>query len=393
VRTRQQVSIMLGEPWVDLLLAIAFAVEMELETWLGPDLTPSRRLVTAIAVIFYAMPVAFRRWWPRAALLTSATVALVQAPLGGNILGGMTGSLLPPIALAYRVGTVRSFRKGLPTVGAAAALLGIGVYVSNQVTQPNNYGSLGGDLVGFALAAAAPWVVGRMIAERVERASAFRELTSRLERRRQEHQNAAIVEERMRIGRETQDIIAQSISAIVVQTGGARQLIESDPDRAYDSIQAIEHTGREALADLRRALMILHPVDATAALVPPPGLSQLSCLAAAMSNQSITCTLDAQDEVTPASTGVDLLGYRLAETALSIAVARGASRATITLGRCGTRLDLRIAANVAVDDLTEQLCEIRERMLLYDGIIQSSPGNDRCGFMVQAHLPLRGGDR
>ena len=63
--------------------------------------------------------------------------------------------------------------------------------------------------------------------------------------------------ERVRIGGELQDIIAHSVSAMVIQAGGARRLLRSDPERARDSILNVEHTGREALADLRRLLGML----------------------------------------------------------------------------------------------------------------------------------------
>ena len=63
------------------------------------------------------------------------------------------------------------------------------------------------------------------------------------------------------VGSELQDIIAHSVSVMVVQAGGARLLLRSDPDRASDSILTIEHIGREALADLRRLLGMLRKDD------------------------------------------------------------------------------------------------------------------------------------
>lgn len=380
----------LDAPWLDVVLALALAAEMELETWLVPGLTPTHRLVTTVAVVLYAGPIAGRGRWPLAALLASASVAMVQAPLGGNILGGMTGSLLPPIALAYRAGTARSLSRGLPTVAGAAALLILGVYVSDQVTQPNDYGSLGGDIAGFAAAVVVPWGVGLMVAERAARASAFRDLSARLVRQREEHQSAAVEQERTRIGREMQDIIAQSVSAIVVQAGGTRHFILHEADRAWDSIHAIEQLGREALADLRRALTLLHPVDTFMTPMPPPGLSQLRGLAAAMNANGLTCTLDTDGNRVPIPVGVDLVAYRLVETALRIAAEEGASRASITLENTCVRVALKITSNVAVDDLAEQLGEVRERMTLYHGVIQTSPRTDTGGFSIEAQLPLRG---
>jgi signal transduction histidine kinase len=229
--------------------------------------------------------------------------------------------------------------------------------------------------------------------ERAERARAFRELASRLDRQREEHQRAAVAEERMRIGRELQDIVAQSVSAIVVQAGGARQLIRSDPDRACKSIHAVEEAGRESLADLRRALMLLHPMDATVAPAPRPGLAQLGGLVAAMRESGVTCTLETGGCTVPAAVGVDLLGYRLVEAALGIAAEHGASRASVAVAQRGARLELHVMTDTAVDDAAERLREISERVALYDGVVHVSPGTGHGGFTVEVQLPARGDDQ
>ena len=125
----------------------------------------------------------------------------------------------------------------------------------------------------------APVVVGRARRERSRRAAAFDELAAR---RRPSTSRAAAAprspQERDRIGRELQDIIAHSVSAMVIQAGGARRLLRSDPDRARDSILSVEQTGREALADLRRLLGMLRKDDDPRALAPAAGLDQLTAL-------------------------------------------------------------------------------------------------------------------
>ena len=77
------------------------------------------------------------------------------------------------------------------------------------------------------------------------------------------------------IGRELQDIIAHSVSVMVVQAGGARRLLVAEPERARESILTVEQTGREALAEMRRLLGVLRRDDDPRALTPQPGLAQL----------------------------------------------------------------------------------------------------------------------
>ena len=124
---------------------------------------------------------------------------------------------------------------------------------------------------------AAPWFVGRVA--RACPSGAPPRSASWLHRRPPKSRRASrrrSPHERVRIGRELQDIIAHSVSAMVIQAGGARQLLRTEPERARDSILTVERTGREALADLRRLLGMLRKDDDPRALAPQPGLDQLA---------------------------------------------------------------------------------------------------------------------
>ena len=57
------------------------------------------------------------------------------------------------------------------------------------------------------------------------------------------------------------DVVAHSVSVMVVQAGGARRILERDPERAVAAAAQIERTGREALAEMRRLLGVLHRDD------------------------------------------------------------------------------------------------------------------------------------
>ena len=65
-------------------------------------------------------------------------------------------------------------------------------------------------------------------------------------------------EERKRIAREMHDVVAHSMSVMVVQAGGARRILERDPPRARDAAALIAATGREALVELERLLGVLN---------------------------------------------------------------------------------------------------------------------------------------
>jgi signal transduction histidine kinase len=69
---------------------------------------------------------------------------------------------------------------------------------------------------------------------------------------------------------------------MVVQAGGARRLLGTEPDRARESILNVEQIGREALAEMRRLLGLLRKDDDPHALTPQPGLDQLPELASTL---------------------------------------------------------------------------------------------------------------
>jgi signal transduction histidine kinase len=369
------------------LVALALAAEMELEAWLASGLPPSHRLITAVAVVLYAAPILCWRKWPGAALVACAAVAAAQAPLGGDILGGMTGTLLPPLVLSYTAGRRLGLRLALMSMAAAVALLEAGVVVSNQVTQPNHYGSLEGDMIGFAAVVVAPWCIGRMVRERADRATAFGELTARIEQERAGRERVAVEEERVRIGRELHDIIAQNVSAIIVQAGGVRQLISSDPGRAHGAILAIEEAGREAVTDLRRTLRLLHTGDNRGELAPQPGLAQLDKLLSSIRERGLSCELRTRGNQVTVAIGVDLLCYRVIERVLLIAAGHGASHAIVTVHYRSNRLELGVRGGKLIPHLDEELRQISERVTLYDGTVQVLPVNDG-GFALEAQLPL-----
>ena len=62
------------------------------------------------------------------------------------------------------------------------------------------------------------------------------------------------MEEQSRLARDIHDVIAHSVSVIVVQAAAADDVFDTRPDRARQALRSIEETGRDALTELRRLL-------------------------------------------------------------------------------------------------------------------------------------------
>jgi signal transduction histidine kinase len=256
--TLREWTVRLG-PWIiDVVLALAVLAAVELTCWVSSGVSESDRIVTAIAAVAFAAPIAVRRRWPAEALVICTLAVAVSMLFGGELLSNDNAYVIPVLVLGCSAGAGLERRQSV---------------IDALATQ----------------AAAA----------------------------KDEQQSAAITAERARIRSELQDIIAHNITAMVSQAGSARMLLRTDPGRARDSILHVEETGRQALGDLRRLLGMLRKDDDPRALSPQPGLGQLTALIDSRQDAGLACerrTIGKETDLTP---GIDLVAYRLVEAASS----------------------------------------------------------------------------
>jgi signal transduction histidine kinase len=371
---------------IDMLVALALLIEIELECLFDGTVRDSRLPVTMVAAALVIAPVAVRRRRPAAALLFASAVMTIQALLG-NGLGASSGvSMMLALALlAYGTGAWLDLRHGLRALVLGAVAFSGFIFLS----EPSASSAVGSELFALAVVFAAPWFVGRVARERGRRAAAFRELAAQAAIEHERHERAAIAQERERIGGELQDIIAHSVSAMVIQAGGARRLLRSDPARARDSILTVERTGREALADMRRLLGMLRKDEDQRALAPQPGLDQLASLLDSMRQAGLACELRTEGEPVDLTPGLDLVGYRVIEAALLNAASHHSSHSVVTVRYGGERLELDIRGDGRMPELERELRSMSERLALYDGSLRAMP-TVGDGFALQARLPLAG---
>jgi signal transduction histidine kinase len=357
----------------DTIFAAAVILELELQCWLGGGVPDAHRPVTAVASAFFAAPIAIRRDWPGFALPFCAAIAVVSTLLGGELLTNLNGDVAPVLVLAYSAGTRLDAPQSVRTMVLGLALLVTWAFVPGAGGPPTGLGAIAQALFYVAMLVVPAWFVGRLVRGHAQRTTAFRE-------------PAAIVEERTRIGSELQDIIAHSVSAMVIQAGGARRALRSDPDRARDAILNVEQTGREALADLRRLLGMLRKDDDPGALAPQPGLKQLGTLIESMRAAGRECELQAEGEPIDLTPGVDLVGYRVIEAVLYSAARHRSLRTVVTIRYRPHELQLDVLGDAPLLDLDHDLHGIVERVALYDGSVRAVPADG--GFAVEARLPV-----
>jgi signal transduction histidine kinase len=288
---------------------------------------------------------------------------------------------------SYGAGAWLPLPRSLTVLAASAGMLATDQLIEAHVTHVSGGGWPG--LAILMLLFVTPAALGWFVRQRHRRGDAFALLAAQSATERTDRERAAIERERLMIGRELQDIIAHSVSVMVVQAGGARSLLREEPDRARESMLNVEQTGRETLAEMRRLLGLLHKDDDPRALTPQPGLDQLPDLAAALADSGMSCELRTEGNPIELTPGIDLVGYRVIETALERAAGLGCRHTSATVRYEPRRLELEIRGDRRLSDLGAGLRSVAERVELYRGSLDVLH-DEHAQFAIRCLLPLEG---
>ncbi len=370
---------------VDRLVAVALLIEIELQVWLGSSVP--RGAYAALAGAALASAVAVRRRWPVAA------VAVVLVFMSGRILTGESaefanaaGAQIAVIMLFYGLGAFAPARR-------SAAMLALAIVVTsvNSLTKPG--GGLGSLVPMELFAVLAPYALGRTVRVRARRERESRAVAEQADATREASARAAAFGERARIARELHDVIAHSVSVMVIQAGGARLVMGTDPQRAEQSLQSVERAGRDALAEMRRLLGILGEGDPRA-LAPQPGLADIAPLLVRARTAGIAADLRVDGQPAPVSPALDLCAYRIVQESLTNAIKHAApANASVNVRWSRSELELEISDD-GCGHLTANgagsghgIAGMRERVALHSGTLVAGV-RPAGGFMVLARLPL-----
>jgi signal transduction histidine kinase len=368
----------------DRLLAIGLVAVIWIESTrvgLAPDddpivVTPIAAGLAFVTSVFLAASLAWRRSTPLLPLTLTIPTALVSVtePLDGPI----TTAIAMMVA-TYSVGAFAVGRRVM--VGVAGLIVLLAIAISRE---------LGPDLepadaaLPFLLLGG-PWLAGLAIRSRREREMV-------LERARVEDADAAVVDERARIARELHDAVAHSIGVVVLQARGARRTLRTNPAAALDALDAIEGTGTQALAEMRRLVGVLRQADDGVDLSPPPSLRHVDALVDRVRAAGLPVELTIEGTPVELPPGVDLSAYRIVQEALTNALAHaGPATAAVLIRYSDDVLTLEIADTgvgaARSGPRGHGLIGMRERVSLYDGRLETDT-RPEGGFVIRARLPL-----
>jgi signal transduction histidine kinase len=215
-------------------------------------------------------------------------------------------------------------------------------------------------------------------------------LLSELAGTRAAQAQAARLAERQRLAREMHDVLAHSLSGLMLQLEGARMLAADDPSdpRLPGIIERAHHLGKSGLEDARRAIGMLRDDEL-------PGPERLAGLAAQFQEVSgVRCQFTVSGLARDLPSQARLAVYRVAQEALT----------NITKHACPERVDMHLGyeprhvrlavENFAVNGELPQaagdgpgygLTGMRERAELLGGELTAAM--TRGGFRVVLRVP------
>ncbi len=386
---------MLRRPAVrDAAIAVLVAALSVAALWNPPpfvdfDFRDPDPLGVALAVAGGAA-VAFRSSRPVAATLVALAAVVPLTQLGySQSIGGMAALLT-----LYSVAVSRPLRTSVPALVLTVTVLGTVLVTTPLAATPS-------DWAANLFVVATAWAFGRSVrVRRTHVATVHARNSARLAAQAAETR-AMLAEERARVVREMQDLVAHTLTELNVQVCAARRTLDrGDPHAAEQLLADAEGAGRTALGEMRRAVELLGPDDnAGSRMRPQPTIADLEDLVARERTSGLDVRLVATGAGEGVPPGVALTAYRVVEQALAAAHADGSASAEVILGRTGDDLSVRVRSTPRSPRVrwreeespdTGALERLRTRVELYGGRLQLAPTRDG-GTDVSARLPTATG--
>lgn len=336
------------------------------------------------------------------ASIAYACLAVSKRPLLGYAAMwpmAFVGLLIPFECVFGFMAALFTMARRAPAPTAIMALLGAALPITGNTVNAASYTEdpstglvlmIGGM---WALLFVATWGAGRALC-RVES-------RLRLERRRaQSSRDEALAAERLRISRELHDIVAHSLTAIVMQAAGARALRakqrpDGEGEEPLDAVlAAIQTTGAQSMRELHRLLGLLRQDGAEEAREPggPHCLADIAELIEAARLSGMRVGTSIVGEPVRVDPSIAHTAYRVVQEGLANAMKYAGAGARVECRQRwdadGLTLTVRNWSGEAGPAAVSGgfgLVGLRERLAVSGGSLRAGPEAD--GFLLEARLP------
>ena len=195
---------------------------------------------------------------------------------------------------------------------------------------------------------------------------------------------------RAEVARELHDVVAHSLSVIVVQAEGAKALATKKPEAAIEALDVIARTGRSSIEEMRRIVSLLRG-ESDADFGPSPSLPQIPEMVAKAGPR---ITLEMPEELPPVPESLGLTAFRVVQESVTnfLKHAGPTAQAIATITCEPEAIDIRVTDDgVGVQASTEGrgagVRGMRERVAAMGGTFKAGPRTGG-GYEVRVRLPL-----
>jgi signal transduction histidine kinase len=367
----------LGLTRIDVLLPLALTVVGVVEA-LSADVNRAAAVGTTVAV---GILLCGRRRWPVVCAVGCILLLVAQSRLGVP-----EDELVVPLLLIFAA--CFALGRYADLVGGIVSLIvvNLAVHESEQVGLPSAQ-----DVLWVLTLTAGPWLAGRLVEGHVRRGEELARQAHQLVVEQAQLSERLVADERRRLARELHDIIAHSLSVMVVQAGAASDLLRRDPDATARALAEIQRAGRSALDETGRLLNLLRE-DADSEIGPQPVAGDLPGLVEGFRSAGLDVRLAVDGSTDGLPPGVDLSVYRIVQEGLTNALKhapRSPVVASVHRDPGGIDIELRTTEGRGVEPVPSGrgLVGMRERVADFGGALDAGPTDDG-GFLVHARLPL-----
>lgn len=311
------------------------------------------------------LPLLWRRRHPEVAAAVVLVAVAVQQLL--EIYGGVPGD----IAMATVLYTLVVQGRLRAAVFTATTIVVLDIVWAFTRSGGTGFGPLATVLAVLPLHLAA-WALGGLVRSR-------RAFAAEIERR-------VLAEDRERIARELHDVLAHSVSVMVLQAEGAKLIVRRDPDRASKALAIIGDTGRGAVGELRRLLHVLHGTE------PQPGVGDLAELVERSSAGRSPIRLEVRGDGGALPASAVLQTYRIVQEGLTNVLKHASPDAdTAVLVEFGEQVRIEVVNTGGTGRAPELpssgrgLAGVAQRVEMFAGTLHTGPTPDG-GFRLAATL-------
>ncbi|HZM80728.1 MAG TPA: histidine kinase [Candidatus Limnocylindrales bacterium] len=348
--------------------------------------------LSAVWLIGYAALGAAALIWRKRAPLLVFGIVWLHAMIGTTLVAGYQ-PLLAVLVAVFTVGALCPRQRAW--VIAPAVLPSVVSAVNEALKNAQEREPVPtflGLLAVFTLLAAGAWALGHWTA-------VSRRRLAESQRLRKVEAELAVARERERISRELHDIVAHTVTMMVLQAAGAQRILRSDPERAEQSLGQVAELGRTAMNELRRMLVMTQSASASES-EPSVGLDDLDELLDRVRGSGVTIGFSQEGAPRRLDASVALAAYRTVQEALTNTAKHAGPQANAQVRLVWTDDLLVEVVDAGPVQLTAQppasskelstghgLLGLRERVSIAGGRLDAARG-DGGGFRVAAVLPV-----